>query len=132
MSRVAIIGSRNAPEGLLLRVSPYIETLTPGTVIVTGAWWSTRDSLNAWRQPEMRATAGIDGTAAYAADKRGLVVMLVAGPHSAGKLTGLQRNPAIIDAADRVVAFWDGRSPGTKHGIDYCRAHGKELLIIRE
>ena len=32
-----------------------------------------------------------------------------------GKRAGILRNRDIVDAADIVVAFWDGKSPGTKN-----------------
>lgn len=137
MSRVAIIGSRDASPALLAKVREYVMQLNPGTVIVTGAWWGryARTGEAPSRvdgRPEMYATRGVDACAAMAGDDHALNVVLVAGTRRAGKMAGYQRNPTILDIADRVVAFWDGTSHGTKQGIDYCRLHDKELLIIRE
>lgn len=38
-----------------------------------------------------------------------------------GRGAPLKRNDAIILNADLVLAFWDGRSKGTKYVIDHCR-----------
>ncbi len=35
-----------------------------------------------------------------------------------GKRAGFIRNELIINEADKVIAFWDGQSKGTKHSID--------------
>lgn len=35
-----------------------------------------------------------------------------------GKRAGFLRNQLIIDEADKVIAFWDGKSKGTKNSID--------------
>jgi hypothetical protein len=47
-----------------------------------------------------------------------------------GRGAALKRNLQIIDAADIVVAFWDGKSPGTNHTINESKKREKEVLII--
>lgn len=47
-----------------------------------------------------------------------------------GKAAGFIRNKDIINAADKVVAFWDGKSKGTKHSIDLAVNQGKEVIIF--
>ena len=37
-----------------------------------------------------------------------------------GRAAPLKRNITIIESADLVLAFWDGRSRGTKYVIDNC------------
>ncbi|MCH5192827.1 MAG: DUF2493 domain-containing protein [Oscillospiraceae bacterium] len=44
----------------------------------------------------------------------------------------LKRNLQIIEYADIVLAFWDGKSRGTKYVIDNCKKMGVELKIFRE
>ena len=39
------------------------------------------------------------------------------------------RNKQIIDNSDRVVAIYDGDSPGTKWGIAYARKRGKTVVV---
>ena len=46
-----------------------------------------------------------------------------------GKSAGFRRNELIINSADLVIAFWDGKSKGTKHSIDLAIKSGKPLDI---
>ena len=49
-----------------------------------------------------------------------------------GKGAGFIRNELIIKEADRVIAFWDGRSKGTKHSINIAiLAHKPIDIYIR-
>lgn len=41
------------------------------------------------------------------------------------------RNHQIGDACDLMVAFWDGRSSGTRDAIDYCERLGKPVEVIQ-
>lgn len=43
---------------------------------------------------------------------------------------GFRRNRDIVDAADVVLAFWDGKSPGTRNSVDYARSKNKPIKII--
>jgi hypothetical protein len=40
----------------------------------------------------------------------------------------LKRNLEIVDASDIVIAFWDGKSRGTKHAIDYALSQNKRVI----
>ena len=46
-----------------------------------------------------------------------------------GRVAPLKRNILIIEAADLVLAFWDGKSRGTKFVIDNCRKIGKRVIV---
>ena len=46
------------------------------------------------------------------------------------KSAPLVRNRAIVEAADRLVALWDGQSRGTAHTINLARQLGKPIEII--
>jgi len=46
------------------------------------------------------------------------------------KGAGFKRNFKIIADADRVYAFWDGKSRGTKHSIDQASKRGKTVVIF--
>lgn len=48
-----------------------------------------------------------------------------------GKCAPLKRNIQIIDYSDMVVAFWDGKSKGTKYVIDKCKKMDKKVQVIR-
>ena len=47
-----------------------------------------------------------------------------------GKRAGFIRNKYIIDDCDICIAFWDGKSKGTKHSIDLAKSSNKKVLII--
>lgn len=46
-----------------------------------------------------------------------------------GRSAPLKRNLQIIDYADFVLAFWDGKSSGTKFVIDNCKKINKPIKI---
>jgi len=46
-----------------------------------------------------------------------------------GKKAGVLRNIEMVNAADAVIAIWDGKSRGTKSTIDYTNKVGKPLYI---
>ena len=47
-----------------------------------------------------------------------------------GKQAGFIRNQQIVDAADMILAFWDGKSRGTKDTIDKARRAKKPTFIV--
>lgn len=47
-----------------------------------------------------------------------------------GKGAPLKRNIQIIEYADKVLAFWDGKSKGTKHVIGMCEKLNKDVTVI--
>lgn len=49
---------------------------------------------------------------------------------SYGRLAPLKRNILIINYADKVLDFWDGKSHGTKFVIENCKKLSKPLKII--
>lgn len=49
-----------------------------------------------------------------------------------GKKAAFIRNNDIIRNADFVIAFWDGRSKGTKHSIDLSfKTFNKPIVIVK-
>jgi hypothetical protein len=48
---------------------------------------------------------------------------------SKGRGAGHIRNSDIVRMSERVVAFWDGVSPGTKSTIDMARRSNKEVIF---
>ena len=46
-----------------------------------------------------------------------------------GRGAPLRRNIEIIDYADLVLAFWDGKSRGTKFVIENCKKRNKEVKV---
>lgn len=47
-----------------------------------------------------------------------------------GRGTPLKRNLQIIACSDLVLAFWDGKSRGTRHVIENCRRMGKPVQVF--
>ena len=46
-----------------------------------------------------------------------------------GRGAPLKRNLLIIDYSDLVIAFWDGKSRGTKYVIDHCEKQGVKVQV---
>lgn len=46
-----------------------------------------------------------------------------------GRSAGFKRNVDIIENCDFCIAFWDGKSNGTKHDIDLCKQMNKSYEI---
>ena len=47
-----------------------------------------------------------------------------------GKAAGPIRNEQMGNYADYLIAFWDGKSRGTKNMIDYIQSNGKHGTVI--
>lgn len=47
-----------------------------------------------------------------------------------GRAAGPIRNSEMGDFADKLIAFWDGESRGTKNMIDYMTKLGKPVRVI--
>ncbi len=48
-----------------------------------------------------------------------------------GKSAGFRRNIDIVTRANKIIAFWDGVSKGTKHSINLAKKQNKEIKIVR-
>ena len=105
--RVAVIGSRG------LRVDDLENYLPPETTeIISGG------------------ARGVDASAREYALRRGLKLTEYLPEYSRyGRAAPLKRNITIIENADLVLAFWDGRSRGTKYVIDNCKKRNIPLKI---
>jgi hypothetical protein len=51
---------------------------------------------------------------------------------SIGKQAGAIRNKQIVDYCDQLIAFWDGKSKGTKISIDMAKKAGKLFKVVYE
>jgi hypothetical protein len=47
-----------------------------------------------------------------------------------GKSAGYKRNIEMSENADALIAFWDGKSKGTKHMIETANKKGLKVFII--
>jgi len=48
-----------------------------------------------------------------------------------GKKAGYMRNQEMGEYADGLIAFWDGKSKGTKHMIDIANKKGLKVRVIK-
>lgn len=48
-----------------------------------------------------------------------------------GRSAGMRRNAEIVDMADEVYAFWDGKSPGTKGCVEIAKRAGKAVVVYK-
>lgn len=104
--KIAIVGSRDFDR--LDLVVDYIKALPVDTIVVSGG------------------ARGVDRMAAVAAHNAGLVVIEYRPDwEHDGPGAGFRRNSLIVEQADRVVAFWDGKSKGTLDTIGKAQAAGK-------
>lgn len=112
--KVAIVGSRDFEDPGRVRraVRRYVSGLEPGTVIVSGG------------------ARGVDTWAEQAADDFGFDKRI----HKAfwdqdGKSAGFRRNVRVAHDCDRMVAFWNGRSRGTRHVMQKARDVQKDVEV---
>ena len=109
--KVAIVGSRDYPR--LDQVRRYVKLLPEGTVVVSGG------------------ALGVDSCAAEEALRHDLATEeFLPEWDRLGRGAGFIRNADIVDAADLVVAFWDGKSRGTKNTIDLVRKASKPFVVV--
>lgn len=47
-----------------------------------------------------------------------------------GKKAGILRNLEMLEIADQVVAFWDGKSRGTSHMIEQCLSRNIPITVF--
>ena len=75
--------------------------------------------------------AGVDTTAERWADLTNTPKMIIKPDYERyGKAAPLERNKAIIEAAEMVLAIWDGKSTGTLHAVTYAKKLGKKVKVI--
>ena len=105
--KIAIVGSRNLKK---IVIDDYIKTACE---IVSGG------------------AAGIDSLAADYANRKGIkLVEFLPEYNKYGRAAPIIRNKKIVDYSDKVIAFWDGKSRGTKFVIDYCKNNNIPIEII--
>lgn len=75
---------------------------------------------------------GADTLGEVYADLRGYdVTKFPADWDKYGKGAGYIRNKEMAEYADALIAFWDGKSRGTKNMIDLARGKGLKVRVIR-
>lgn len=73
---------------------------------------------------------GADTYAAEWADSRGIpITVLAADWQQHGQAAGVMRNTLIIERAELVICFWDGRSTGSRDSVFKAIAKGIPVLV---
>jgi len=105
--RIAIVGSRN------LTVDSIEEFVTDHDEIVSGG------------------AIGVDQYAANYAREHGLkLTEFLPEYEKYGRAAPILRNKQIVDYADKIVVFWDGKSRGSLSVIKYAEKVGKSCEVI--
>ena len=77
---------------------------------------------------------GIDALAAEYAKKNNITLKEFLPEYSCyGRAAPIVRNKLIVDYADKILAFWDGKSRGTLSVIRYAEKLGKlcEVIVLK-
>ena len=75
---------------------------------------------------------GIDVCAAKYAQTSGIELSEILPDYKKhGKAAPIVRNKTIVEASNKVIAFWNGHSKGTKMVIDYCKKINKTCTVIK-
>lgn len=66
----------------------------------------------------------------YANEKGYLLKKFPADWDKYGKSAGFKRNVEMSNYADALIAFWDGKSKGTKHMIDLAKRYELKVKVV--
>ncbi len=66
----------------------------------------------------------------YAAERNFPIKQFPADWRRYGKSAGLKRNTEMAAYADALIAFWDGKSKGTKHMIELATQGGLKVKVF--
>ena len=110
--KIAVIGGRDFDDYELMK-KVLDEKLAEIEIIVSGG------------------AKGADSLAErYALEKKIDIIVFEADWKKHGRAAGPIRNKKIITEADLVVAFWDGKSKGTKSSINLAKKAGVDVEVV--
>ena len=92
------------------------------------------DVLKEYWRPDVIISGGADGADTLAeewAEEHSIETEIFLPEKVNGRPQYHSRNRQVAHACDSMVAFWDGKSPGTKYTIEYTKGLGKEVRIVR-
>ncbi len=106
--KVAVIGSRNINVDIQNYIQYGVDEIVSG------------------------GAKGVDSCAAAFARKKGIkLIEFLPEYEKYGRAAPIVRNKQIVDYADEVIAFWDGKSKGTLSVIKYCEKTKTPCKIIK-
>ena len=108
--KLAVVGSRGFRDDRLM--AERLSAVGPSVVVSGGA-------------------RGADRMAETWARRNGVETEIFLPDHKKYKHAYHHRNRLIAEACDKLIAFWDGSSTGTKYTIGYARRIGKPVEIVR-
>jgi len=112
--KIAIIGSRDFGDKSLVDETLFNELTRQNDIVITGG------------------ADGVDNCVKDFCKMNATPCKIIRPINPSKKLDYLFRNVEIITLADKIIAFWDGKSKGTKFVIDYAKARDKDIKIIKE
>ena len=105
--KIAIVGSRSI---MIDNLGDYIENVTE--IVSGGANGVDKCAANYAKAREIKLTEFLPEYDKY------------------GKAAPIVRNKKIVDYADKVIVFWDGKSKGALSVIKYAKKIGKPCKIV--
>lgn len=95
-------------------MSEYVSSLPKNASIITGS------------------ASGVDAAATKAARERGMPVLVMAASFDemSDATKSAARNQRLVNACDVLVAFWDGKSEGTRATVERALDSSKEVHVF--
>lgn len=110
MIKIAIVGSREYSR--LDHIWAFVDNLPDTAEIISGG------------------ARGVDSEAETAAWARAHTIIFRANWAQYGKSAGVLRNQQIVNNCDALVAFWDKKSRGTNHSIEFAKKTHKPGFVF--
>ena len=113
MTKYLITGSRGLTD-----IAPlwrkFNEILKPNDIIIHGG------------------AKGVDSMASsYCIEHKDIKEIIIRPIYPSKKDYYLHRNAEMVGMCDKVIAYWDGESRGTKFTINYARKRFKDVILIK-
>lgn len=104
--KVAVVGSRSTQLNISKHMPENVELIVSG------------------------GASGIDTLAEDYAKKHNIPTLIISPNYEKyGKAAPLKRNEEIVNKADVIIAFWDMKSKGTEHVINYAKSQNKKVIL---
>lgn len=105
--KIAVVGSRNITVSDLGIYIPRCKEIVSGGAV------------------------GVDSSAAKYAEEKGIKLTVFTPQYQRyGRAAPIVRNKMIVDYADEVIVFWDGKSKGAQSVIKYAEKSGKACRVV--